>query len=177
MASKINTPPVGLQDLLGSQSFGENPNLLTEVVSPTLEQFPFLSADKISAYTQQQNVAATDPAVIFAFLQPAGEVWMPLVWATTLDAATAVGIDWSVVYSLTNSGIAASNTVHLGPDAQGAKRSTFLVGEREIISHNFPQRFCVRGPCTWVTRLMYNDNGGPGNDSFTTTLMFTRLET
>lgn len=38
--SKINRPPLGLQQLLGSQNFGENPSDLKQDVQPVLEMFP-----------------------------------------------------------------------------------------------------------------------------------------
>jgi len=42
--SQINRPPLGLQQLLGSQNFGDNPDDLGQVVQPTVELFPFYAA-------------------------------------------------------------------------------------------------------------------------------------
>jgi len=39
--SIINRPPLGLQELLGSQNFGDNPKQLGGVVAPTLDMLPF----------------------------------------------------------------------------------------------------------------------------------------
>lgn len=39
--SRINRPPVGLQGLLDSQNFGENPSELGQIVRPTVDLFPF----------------------------------------------------------------------------------------------------------------------------------------
>ena len=44
--SKINTPPIGLQSLLGSQSFGDNPDDLLNGVRGSLDLLPFYSAVK-----------------------------------------------------------------------------------------------------------------------------------
>ena len=43
--SKINRPPVGLQFLLGSQNFGENPSHLAQQVTPTLDLFEFYATE------------------------------------------------------------------------------------------------------------------------------------
>jgi len=42
--SQINRPPLGLQELLGSQNFGDNPKDLGNLVSPTLDMLPFYGA-------------------------------------------------------------------------------------------------------------------------------------
>ena len=39
--SRINRPPLGLQGLLDSQNFGENPSELGAIVRPTIDLFPF----------------------------------------------------------------------------------------------------------------------------------------
>lgn len=42
--SQINRPPGGLQQLLGSQNFGKNPDQLAQTVQPTLDLFPFFGS-------------------------------------------------------------------------------------------------------------------------------------
>lgn len=42
--SRINRPPFGLQQLLGSQNFGKNPPDLAQVVQPTIDLTPFYGA-------------------------------------------------------------------------------------------------------------------------------------
>jgi len=39
--SQINRPPLGLQNLLGSQNFGDNPRELAGAVAPTLDMMSF----------------------------------------------------------------------------------------------------------------------------------------
>lgn len=43
--SRINRPPSGLQQLLGSQNFGENPDELLQEVRPVIDCLPFFGAD------------------------------------------------------------------------------------------------------------------------------------
>lgn len=45
--SQINTPPLGLQQLMGSQNFGDNPSDLAQQVIPTVDLTPFLATRKI----------------------------------------------------------------------------------------------------------------------------------
>lgn len=42
--SKINTPPIGLQQLLGSQNFGDNPDDLLQQVRSVVDLIPFWGA-------------------------------------------------------------------------------------------------------------------------------------
>ena len=42
--SQINRPPLGLQQLLGSQNFGDNPAELGQVVAPTIDLLPFFGS-------------------------------------------------------------------------------------------------------------------------------------
>ncbi|MGI9457519.1 MAG: hypothetical protein ACR2NU_13225 [Aeoliella sp.] len=45
--SQINRPPLGLQELLGSQNFGDNPSQLAQSVVPTIDLFPFLATSTL----------------------------------------------------------------------------------------------------------------------------------
>lgn len=61
--SRINRPPNGLQQLLGSQNFGDNPNELEKSVQPTLDMFGFYGAGLL----RQENAGVIQAA-------PAGPV-------------------------------------------------------------------------------------------------------
>lgn len=51
--SRINRTPGGLQTLLGSQNFGDNPSELGPVVAPTLDLLPFYGSEVLrSQYIQ-----------------------------------------------------------------------------------------------------------------------------
>lgn len=71
----INQPPRGLQDLLGSQSFGDNPSELARVVVPGVELYPFWATDKES-YLRSSNVL-TGRGVAVSTTVPIGEIWIP----------------------------------------------------------------------------------------------------
>ena len=49
--SRINRTPEGLQVLLGTQAFGDNPNELSQVVSPTVDLLPFFAASRLRQAT------------------------------------------------------------------------------------------------------------------------------
>lgn len=57
--SKINRPPLGLQQLLGSQNFGQNPTELEGSVRPSLDLLPFYGAPLLSSRTTE-GVRATE---------------------------------------------------------------------------------------------------------------------
>jgi hypothetical protein len=71
--SRINRVPFGLQDLLGSQNFGDNPSELSGVVAPTLDMGMFLTAERTNyAY---KAVAISNNGLVTSFVVPEGEVW------------------------------------------------------------------------------------------------------
>lgn len=71
--SRINQPPRGLQDLLGSQNFGDNPSDLAETVIPSLEMLDFLSAEKIDFERIAGSRTARGGNV--GVVVPEGELW------------------------------------------------------------------------------------------------------
>ena len=71
--SRINRVPFGLQDLLGSQNFGDNPSELSRVVAPTLEMTPFLTAERTS-YVHTSASKSTNGQIV-AQVVPDGEIW------------------------------------------------------------------------------------------------------
>ncbi len=71
--SRINRPPKGLQGLLGSQSFGSNPDELLQEVRPSIELFPFWGAELLRH--KIINGGRTTNGVIAQHLVPTDEVW------------------------------------------------------------------------------------------------------
>lgn len=73
--SRVNRVPFGLQDLLGSQNFGDNPSDFAQTIAPTIDMFPFLAQERITEW-----VSATSPVTSSAtFAQvsvPQGELWL-----------------------------------------------------------------------------------------------------
>lgn len=72
--SRINQPPWGLQALLGSKNFGDNPSELAETVVPTVDVFKFLSADRIDYELVNGATNARGDSIEIAV--PEGELWL-----------------------------------------------------------------------------------------------------
>ena len=70
---RINTPPVGLQSLLGNTNFGDNPSDLSEVVAPTLEFFAFMAQQKVHFERNAGSLAGQGFATQIVI--PDGEIW------------------------------------------------------------------------------------------------------
>ena len=49
--SRVNRPPLGLQGLLGSQNFGDNPDELLQGIRPSLDLLPFLGSGLLKRYS------------------------------------------------------------------------------------------------------------------------------
>lgn len=97
--SVVNTPPFGLQDLLGAKNFGRNPNELVENISPSLDQWPFLGYSFIRAARNSGSVLGRGVGATVEI--PEGEVWVPIV-ASAFNAAPAAD---TYIVALTMSGI------------------------------------------------------------------------
>lgn len=65
--SKINTPPIGLQSLLGSQSFGDNPSDLLQQVRPAIDLLPFWGSTKLECQWSAGNRSAPGNITSFAY--------------------------------------------------------------------------------------------------------------
>lgn len=64
--SQINRPPIGLQQLLGSQNFGDNPDDLRQGVVPTIDLTPFygsgvLRVATITGSRTSEGIICTQP--------------------------------------------------------------------------------------------------------------------
>lgn len=71
--SKINRPPVGLQDLLGSKNFGENPAEFLQTVRPIVDLFPFWASQQFRV-AKAANTSAGLGSVV-ELQVPADETW------------------------------------------------------------------------------------------------------
>jgi hypothetical protein len=75
--SQINRPPIGLQSLLGSQNFGENPSNLLQDVTSQLDLLPFYGAYLQKDVREIGNLIGRGNAVNITV--PEGELWLPIV--------------------------------------------------------------------------------------------------
>lgn len=88
--SKINTPPIGLQDFLGSKNYGENPAQLGQVVSPMLDLAPFFGV-------YEQDIARdtgvlTGRGIAATVEVPEGEAWYLLAAGGRIETAAAAAV-------------------------------------------------------------------------------------
>lgn len=65
--SQINRPPTGLQQLLGSQNFGVNPNELERTVQSTVDLVPFLGSQTLRKASNQGSRATTGEVCTIPF--------------------------------------------------------------------------------------------------------------
>lgn len=73
--SQINRPPIGLQSLLGSKNFGQNPSDLSQQVLPTVDLFPFWATQQLRFAKEEQTTAGGDNAPVVSIQVPEGETW------------------------------------------------------------------------------------------------------
>lgn len=115
--SQINRPPIGLQSLLGSKNFGENPSNLAQQVLPAVDMFPFWASQVLKFEKVSGN--STGVGSLIETQVPNGKTWGVLSCAFLLEhlggAAedqvmsialdeTLTGTDWFTVAQLTNPG-------------------------------------------------------------------------
>ena len=71
--SAINRPPLGLQGLLGSKNFGDNPSELARTVQPTLDMLPFMGGTTLRG--NRISGGRTTLGLIAQLPVPSDEVW------------------------------------------------------------------------------------------------------
>lgn len=75
--SRINTPPKGLQNLLGNINQGINPSNLSQEVYGVTDLYPHWTANKLDvAFATAEVAGVTGQGVGIAI--PEGEIWQPL---------------------------------------------------------------------------------------------------
>lgn len=84
--SQINRVPQGLQDLLGSKNFGDNPAELSQVVAPTTDLSKFYEAERRSWFQPITSINMTAEGAITSLAVPEGQLWF----------VQAIGTRWSV---------------------------------------------------------------------------------
>lgn len=91
--SRINRVPYGLQDLLGSQNFGDNPSELGGVVSPVLDMYQFMKLERREFVINAAGSTRTTPGNFSNIVVPQGEIWMVEMIGATMNknAAWVVG--------------------------------------------------------------------------------------
>ncbi len=76
MSTKINQASIGLQALLGTQSFGDNPDALSQVAIPSVDLLPFLGAHRVQSTRGSASRSLAGFASVVTV--PEGEHWLPI---------------------------------------------------------------------------------------------------
>lgn len=135
--SKIHRPPRGLQHLLGSQSFGENPDQLAQVVTPTLDLTGYYSSELIKTLDTNTMVTADGQIGSFKFQAP-----VALVAAGIEMGALAAAEEMAFDIRLSDLGGVGFSTVVA---SQGAH--TYQTGATPTFGMLFPYPLVVPGGC------------------------------
>ena len=175
MPSRINRPPVGLQDLLGSQSFGDNPNELLQFVTPTLDLEQFYESDLIDATALAVQIPGTLAATNIDIDQPEGSLWIPYAENLTLNGAVDPGVKFGVTFQLVNAAFPTFPAGIVTTHARGQHFAASVIGEVMGYGFLFPRPIPRRGPCTWRAVVQYDQGAGAGNDEFIHSLIFLSL--
>jgi len=101
--SKIHRPPRGLQHLLGSQSFGHNPDQLNQFVQPTLDLTGYYAAELLKTESNIGALATEGLITTVTFSAPVAIV------ACMLESGTAVAAAEVWAGSLRLDGLGGTN--------------------------------------------------------------------
>jgi hypothetical protein len=111
--SQINRPALGLQQLLGSQNFGDNPNDLSQIVAPTLDMLPFFGSGILRLRRVSGQLAGEGEISSIQFDQP-----------IALLSATA----WC------QAGLTGAGRVQLGVAISGPPSNTLPVNQQHMLA-------------------------------------------
>jgi len=159
MTTKINRPPSGLQWLLGTQSFGKNPDQLSLVTLPTIEQLPFLGVQ--TQQVSRDTVTANARGPWCSIEVPDGEYWIPIQAAFRSIGVQTAGDSLSMsiqVGDLPGAGsLATSGGIVL---ASSPLQTAVAVGDVFKLAWTAPSTFLVAGQTRFRGFLdSYNPGG------------------
>ena len=161
--SRINQPPFGLQSLLGSQNFGDNPSELAQTVVPLIDLWPFLSAEKIRYARGASTLNARGDSV--SVTVPEGELWMPLTISARLSGNNDAGTVWAGALCWNEppaSTIAAPNFFFEFSE----KFTSTVIGELQGFAYSPPTPRAVWAGTGIALNLQEYVSGGTGSDTF-----------
>jgi len=135
--SKIHRPPRGLQHLLGSQSFGKNPDELRQDVQPTLDLSSYYAAELLKTETENGMITADGPTGSIKFAAP-----VALVAAGIEMGAVAAAEELAFDIRVSDlGGVGFSTVVGSQPPA------TYQTGATPSFGLLFPYPLVVPGGC------------------------------
>lgn len=143
--SRITRVPTGLQDLLGSKTFGRNPSDLLEEVRPTLGLDDLLVAERLSY--KRATLTVTTRGDSADMLVPVGELWLLRSLYIQWNTATA-GIEYNLSVGIVD----MQNTVSFAP---GQPMTLFATGDQVAKTVGSEARFAVTFP---QNHILFGDN-------------------
>ena len=176
MSSQINRPPFGLQSLLESQNFGQNPNALLLDVRPTIEldkffKFPNLRRDQV------QNTAVAAINANAEVLVPNNEVWEIVAWDGQVVNSAAAGARARIMLRLRvltpepvgGTGLFASDVAHSeAPTILDATATTVRYG----VTWNAPENTFVGPGCGFQALVTDLDLNGGTSVTLTSAVLY-----
>lgn len=91
--SRVNKAPIGLQNLLGSQNFGDNPAELAPAIVPTLDMWNFLNYAESRAGWGSSVVLADGTVTYTAMTVPQNERWLVYAFGVNILGDTIAAGD------------------------------------------------------------------------------------
>lgn len=137
--SQINRPPLGLQQLLGSQNFGDNPDQLAQNVQPSLDLFPFY-ASTLLRYKENTGSRGSEGVICFEqFFERAAILAISLKATTTVTTADP----YEVSFTLSEIAGDGVGSIHIPVYSSGAPPTDYPVGALPSWSVMFPSPLVV----------------------------------
>jgi hypothetical protein len=137
--SKIHRPPRGLQHLLGSQSFGQNPDELAQSVQPTLDLTGYYSSELLKTAVVTGALAADGQVGSITFNAPVAIV------AMGCEASTAISADEFVSWDLRLDDLGGTGQA---VPVYESLRSQYFSGDYISTGFMLPYPLVVPGGCT-----------------------------
>lgn len=138
--SKVNTPPVGLQNLLGNVNQGVNPHELDHKITPVVDLYPHWAVNKLKTELSFGEVAGTSGEGLTINV-PDGELWQVVAASAHYENVSAGNDDTNIGIGIADSSDAVTTIVSVnsfGVNSPGA------VGQfGSVAGCAFPDRFIL----------------------------------
>ena len=147
LISKVNTPPKGLQSLLGNVNQGLNPHELAHAVSPSVDLFPHWAIDKMKVNSATSSYAP-GPGTGQTITVPAGELWMPISIAGSFSMLIAQEYEFTL--GIIDPAASMATTIAVARTDAACRATNQLLRVGVVL----PERFFV--PAGWGFRQEFS---------------------
>ena len=170
---RINTLPYGLQSLLGNTNFGDNPSDLSQVTAPVIGLDHNFEAFRIDYARNTGSINSSGDFV--ATVIPAGEAWIPIAIAPTLNGEVAGDIAKINVEIWEAPGLPFAGSV--GQPIGAGRLELESAGAEATYVTAPPWRFILQ-PGTEIRAVVddFVSAGGTGTKSLALRTMYVKLE-